>query len=120
MGEENEGLLFVGDRGIIMCGFNGASPRLIPESKMQEFKPPPQTLSRSAGNDREWIEACKGGKPGGANFEFEGPITEALLLGTVALRAGKKLYWGGPDMKVLNVPDAQQYVRREYRQGWTL
>jgi predicted dehydrogenase len=120
MGEENEGLLFVGDRGIIMCGFNGASPRLIPESKMQEFKPPPQTLSRSAGNDREWIEACKGGKPGGANFEFEGPITESLLLGTVALRTGKKLYWGGPDMKVLNVPDAQQYVRREYRQGWTL
>ncbi|HEU4386852.1 MAG TPA: Gfo/Idh/MocA family oxidoreductase [Blastocatellia bacterium] len=120
MGIENEGLLFIGDKGTIMCGFNGASPKLIPESKMQEFKQPPQTLPRSPGNDREWIDACKGGKPGGANFEFEGPITEALLLGNLALRTGKKLYWNGPEMRVLNVADAQQYVRREYRQGWTL
>ncbi|HWC75885.1 MAG TPA: Gfo/Idh/MocA family oxidoreductase [Blastocatellia bacterium] len=120
MGRENEGLLFVGDTGTIMCGFNGANPKLIPESRMQEFKQPPQTLPRSPGNDREWIEACKGGKPGGANFEFEGAITETLLLGNVALRAGKKLYWQGPEMKVVNVPQAQQYVQREYRQGWSL
>jgi predicted dehydrogenase len=120
MGRENEGLLFVGDRGTILCSFNGGNPKLIPESKMQEFKQPPQSLPRSPGNDREWIEACKGGKPGGANFEFEGPITESLLLGNVALRTGKKLYWNGPEMKVLNLPEAQQYVRREYRQGWTL
>ena len=120
MGIENEGLLFVGDRGTILCGFNGANPKLIPESKMQEFKQPPPSLPRSPGNDREWIDACKGGKPGGANFEFEGPITEALLLGNLALRTGKKLYWNGPEMKVLNVADAQQYVRREYRQGWAL
>jgi predicted dehydrogenase len=117
MGRENEGLLFVGDRGSILCGFNGSDPRLIPESKMQEFKQPPKTLPRSAGNYREWIEACKGGKPGGANFEFEGPVTEALLLGNVALRAGKKLYWDGPGMKVVNPPDAQQYVTSEYRPG---
>jgi hypothetical protein len=120
MGEENEGLMFVGDRGTILCGFNGANPRLIPDSKMQEFKQPPKTLPRSAGNDREWIEACKGGPAGGANFEVEGPITEALLLGNVALRSGKKLTWSASDMKVLNVPDAQQYIRRDYRQGWNL
>jgi predicted dehydrogenase len=120
MGRENEGLLFVGDRGTILCSFNGGNPKLIPESKMQEFKQPAQTLPRSPGNDREWLEACKGGKPGGANFEFEGPITEALLLGNVALRTGKRLFWNGPEMKVLNVADAQQYVRREYRENWTL
>jgi len=119
-GTDNEGLLFVGDRGVIMCGFNGADPKLIPETKMQEFKQPPKTLPRSPGNDREWIEACKGGKPGGANFEFEGPITETLLLGNVALRAGKKLSWSGADMKVPNLPEAQQYIRNDYRQGWTL
>jgi predicted dehydrogenase len=120
MSQENEGLLFIGDRGTILCGFNGANPKLIPESKMQEFKQPPKSLPRSPGNDREWIDACKGGKPGGANFEFEGPITETLLLGNVALRAGKKISWDGPTMKVLNVPQAQQYVQREYREGWTL
>lgn len=117
MGRENEGLLFIGDRGSILCGFNGSDPRLIPESKMQEFKQPPKTLPRSDGNYREWIQACKGGKPGGANFEFEGPVTEALLLGNVALRAGKKLYWDGPSMKVVNPAEAQQYVSSEYRPG---
>jgi predicted dehydrogenase len=120
MGIENEGLLFVGDKGTILCGFNGAEPRLIPESKMQSFKQPPKTLPRSPGNDREWIDACKGGKQGGANFEFEGPITEALLLGNVALRSGKKLRWEAPEMKVSNVAEAQQYVRTDYRQGWSL
>jgi predicted dehydrogenase len=120
MGRENEGLLFVGDQGSILCGFNGANPRLIPETKMQEYKQPPKTLSRSAGNDREWIEACKGGQPGGANFEFTGPVTETVLLGNVALRTGKKLIWDGPKMKASNAPEAQAYIKREYRQGWTL
>jgi predicted dehydrogenase len=120
MGMGNEGLLFIGDNGTIMCGFEGQNPRLIPESKMKEFKQPPKTLPRSAGNNREWIDACKGGPAGGANFEFEGPITESVLLANVALRAGKKLYWDGAGMKVTNLPDAQQFVRDEYRQGWTL
>ena len=120
MGRENEGLLFIGDKGTIMCGFNGANPKLIPESKNQEFKQPPKTLPRSPGNDREWIEACKGGQSGGANFEFEGSVTETVLLGNVALRTGKKLNWDGPQMKSHNTPEAQQYVRGEYRQGWTL
>jgi predicted dehydrogenase len=111
MGQGNEGLMFVGDKGTILCGFNGANPKLIPESKMQEFKQPPKTLPRSAGNDREWIEACKGGQPGGANFEFEGLVTEAVMLGNVALRVGKKLIWDGPNMKAVNAPEAQAYVR---------
>jgi hypothetical protein len=93
---------------------------LIPESKAKEFKQPPKTLPRSAGNNQEWIEACKGGPAGGANFEFEGPITETILLGNVALRTGKKLYWDGPGMKIINAAEAQQYVRDQYRQGWTL
>jgi len=120
MGRGGEGLLFIGDAGTIMCGFNGANPRLIPESKMQEFKQPPKTLPRSPGNDREWLDACKGGAPGGANFQFEGPITEAVLLGNVALRARKKIYWDAPNMKITNSAEAQQYVHCEYRQGWTL
>jgi hypothetical protein len=120
MGLENEGLLFIGERGTIMCGFHGQNPRLIPESKMKDFKQPGKTLLRSVGNNEEWIKACKGGPPGGANFEFEGPITETLLLGNVALRTGKKLHWDGPGMKVTNIIEAQQFVRSEYRQGWML
>jgi hypothetical protein len=120
MGDENEGLLFVGDSGTILCGFSGENPKLIPESRMKEFQQPPKTLPRSPGNDREWIEACKGGKPGGANFEFSGPVTEALLLGNVALRAGAKIKWDSAGMKVTNVPTAQQYVQPEYRSGWSL
>ncbi len=115
-----EGLLFIGDSGTILCRFNGANPSLIPESKMKGFKQPPNTLPRSIGHYQEWIAACKGGNPGGGNFEFTGPVTEALLLGNVALRAGKKLNWDAPDMRVSNLPAAKEYVQPEYREGWTL
>lgn len=87
---------------------------------MKSFVPPPKTLARSPGNSREWIDACKSGKPGGANFEFEGPVTETVLLGNVALRAGKKLLWDGPAMTVRNAPEANQFVGRAYRDGWTI
>jgi predicted dehydrogenase len=119
-GRDNEGLLFVGDTGTILCGFNGANPKLIPDSKMQAFQQPPKTLPRSKGNDREWIEACKGGPVGGANFEFESQVTEAVLLGAVAMRTGKKLIWDPANMKISNAPDADQYLRCEPRPGWTL
>ncbi len=119
--EEDEGLLFVGDRGKILCGFNGAHPKLIPQAKMDAYKQPPQTLPRSPGNEREWLDACKGGKvkPGG-NFEFSGMVTETLLLGNVALRAGQKLNWDRANLKVLNSDAAQKFVAPERRKGWEL
>jgi len=120
MGQGNEGLFFVGDAGTIMCGFAGENPQLIPESKMRAFQPPPQTLPRSPGHEREWLDACKGGPAPGAHFGFAGPVTEALLLGNVALRAGKKIYWDSDNMKVVNAPDAQALVRDVYRPGWSL
>jgi len=117
--EDNEGLLFVGDRGKILCGFNGANPRLIPETRMNSYKQPAKTLPRSPGNEREWLDACKGSKvkPGG-NFEFSGLVTESLLLGNVAIRSGQKLSWDRSNMKVLNSDSAQKYVRPERRHGW--
>jgi predicted dehydrogenase len=118
--EEDEGLLFVGDRGKILCGFNGRHPQLIPEAKMSSYKQPAKTLPRSSGNEREWLDACKGGKvkPGG-NFEFSGMVTETLLLGNVATRWGQKLNWDRANMKV-NAEAAQKYVRPERRSGWEL
>jgi len=115
-----EGLLFVGDKGKILSDFTGGNSRLIPESKMKEYKQPPKTIPRSIGHHEEWIEACKGGKPAGANFEFSGLVTEALLLGNVSLRLRKKLYWDGPNLKVTNVPEANEYLHFQYRQGWVL
>ncbi|MBI1983495.1 MAG: Gfo/Idh/MocA family oxidoreductase [Acidobacteria bacterium] len=120
-GESNEGLLFIGARGTIMCGFNGRNPRLLPESKMKTFQPPPKTLPRSPGNEREWLDACKGNKTEpGANFEFSGRVTETLLLGNVALRVEGKLNWDRNALQVVNAPSAGEYVRPEVRQGWAL
>ena len=118
--EENEGMLFIGDRGKILCTFNGGSPRLIPQSKMDAYKQPPKTLPRSPGNEREWLDACKGGKvkPGG-NFEFEGMVTETLLLGNVAARLGERVTWDRSNLKVSS-DVAQKWVRPERRSGWEL
>jgi hypothetical protein len=119
--EEDEGLLFVGDRGKILCSFNGGSPKLIPESRMNSYKQPPKTLPRSPGNEREWLDACKGSKvkPGG-NFEFSGLVTETLLLGNVASRTGQKLNWDRLNLKVPNSEAAQKFVSPERRKGWEL
>lgn len=115
-----EGLLFIGDKGSILCGFTGENPALIPDSKMKAFTPPPKTLPRSIGHDREWIEACKGGKqkPGG-NFEFAGQVTETILLGNIALRTGERLAWDKANLKA-SVASAQALIHPEYRGGWSL
>jgi hypothetical protein len=118
--EEEEGLLFVGDRGKILCTFNGGNPKIIPQAKMESFQQPPKILPRSPGNEREWLDACKGSKvkPGG-NFEFEGLVTETLLLGNVAARMGQKLTWDRSRLSV-NSDVAQKWVSPERRKGWEL
>jgi predicted dehydrogenase len=118
--DEDEGLLFVGDRGKILCTFNGGNPKIIPQAKMDSFQQPPKTLPRSPGNEREWLDACKGSKvkPGG-NFEFEGLVTETLLLGNVASRMGQKLTWDRPSL-IVNSDVAQKWIRPERRKGWEL
>jgi predicted dehydrogenase len=116
-----EGLLLLGDRGAILCGFNGRRPRLIPEAKMRAYQEPPKTLPRSPGNDREWLDACKGGKvKPGANFQFSGVVTETVQLGNVALRSGQRLAWDGFNLKVTNSPSAERFIRPERRPGWDL
>lgn len=114
------GILFVGDKGKIMCPGWGGNPRIIPEAKMKAYKRPAKTLARSRGHHRDWIDACKGGNPASSNFDYSGPMTEVILLGNVALRTGKKLTWDGPNMKATNAPEADKYVRPEYHNGWTL
>ena len=116
------GILFVGDKGKML------EDRLIPESRRREYGKPPQMIPRSPGHHVEWIEACKGGKAAGSDFvNHAGRLAEAVLLGNVALRPElrermnrTKLMWDGPNLKITNVPEANKFLHREYREGWTL
>lgn len=120
--DPEDGLIFVGDKGkILVEGWGGERPMLIPESKMQAYKKPPKTLPRSIGHYKEWIEACKNGTPTQANFEFAANLTETLLLGMISVRlGGKKLIWDSENMKISNLPDANKYIHYKYRNGWNL
>ncbi len=120
MGDDDGGVLLVGDKGTIMCGCLGSNPRLIPETKMEAYEQPAKTIPRSPGIHEGWIEACKTGKQPCSNFEVSGTLTEIVLMGNLAIRSGKRIEWDGPNMKVTNFPEANKYVHREYREGWTL
>ncbi len=116
------GILFVGDQGKILCGGWSGPPRLIPESKMKEYQRPAPTLPRSPGHHREWIEACKAGKPedAKAGFWYSGPFTEALLVGNLAVRLGKRVEWDAKSMRSPNCPEADNYITKFYRNGFNL
>ncbi|MCF7849035.1 MAG: Gfo/Idh/MocA family oxidoreductase [Kiritimatiellales bacterium] len=106
------GTLYVGEKGKIFGG------RIIPEAKMKKYKQPAKTLPRSPGHYQEWIQACKGGQPGGSDFDFAGPLTEAVLLGNIALQTGKRLEWNSRKLEITNIPGANRFLRRAYRDGW--
>jgi predicted dehydrogenase len=117
-----DGLIFLGDKGAMYVeGWGGHSPRLIPESRNQAFPRPPKTMPRSIGHYQEWIHACKGGPPPRSNFDFAGPLTEAVLLGTISVRlGGEKLIWDSANLKITNLPEANEYLHYQYRPGWSL
>ncbi|MCU0913898.1 MAG: Gfo/Idh/MocA family oxidoreductase [Planctomycetes bacterium] len=121
MGHAEGGVLFKGTKGKLVGGVYGEGPRLIPESRMQEYKLPAKTLPRVAGShEQDWVRACKAGKNAGADFEYSGLLTEICLLGNIAKRVDARIEWDGPNLKVTNLPEANQYVRTPYRDGWTL
>lgn len=121
MGDTYGGALYVGDKGVILCGSHGANGlRIWPEKRMKEYQRPRKTLPRSIGHYKEWISACKGGEPAASNFDYAGPMTETVLLGNVAIRTGTLLYWDSKNMQFPNHPEADQYVHRQYRKGWSL
>jgi len=118
-----DGLIFVGDKGkMYVEGWGGHSPRLIPEAKMKAYQRPAKTLPRSIGHHNEWLKACKEGTPTRSAFDtFAGPLTEAVLLGTVCVRAGgERLLWDSANLKVTSSEKANEYLHYEYRKGWTL
>ncbi len=122
-GEEvtSSGLLLVGDKGSLYSPNDyGAANVLLPKENFKEFKKPEPSLPRSPGHFKEFVIACSGGPAAMSNFEYAGRLTETILLGNVALRAGKKIEWDAENMKCKNVPEADQYITREYRKGFEL
>lgn len=121
------GSLLVGDKGILYSPNDyGASFVMLPKKDFDGFKAPDATmpLHGDGNNDhnqkKDWVEAIKGGPAAPSNFDYAGVLTEAILLGNIAMRSGKKLEWDGETMSFTNDSNANQSLRREYRKGWTL
>ncbi|MBM3887718.1 MAG: Gfo/Idh/MocA family oxidoreductase [Verrucomicrobia bacterium] len=119
---EDNGIYFVGDKGVLMAGGWSGTPRLVPETKMQAFQRPPKTVPRSVGHRREWVEACIAGKPqdAKAGFWYSAPFTESLLVGLLPVLVGKRIEWNAAAMRATNAPEADAFIRKTYRRGFEL
>ncbi len=111
-------VLFLGEKGMLIADYG--KHQLLPEDQFRDFRRPDPFIPDSIGHHREWTEACKTGGPTTCNFEYSGALTEAALLSNVALRVGRKLTWDAANLKAVGCPEADAFLRREYRQGWTL
>jgi len=114
------GALLIGSKGKLLHDTYGLKPRLLPKSLHDSFGKPPQRLPRvdKEAHEMNWVDAAKGKVQASCPFEYAARLTEVMLLGIVALRAGKKIHYDGANMRITNVPQANDYLRREYRQGW--
>jgi len=113
-----DGVLFVGEKGMLIASYGGY--KLLPESRFKDFQPPAPFIPDSIGHHLEWIQACKTGAPTTCNFIYSGALTETVLLGIVAYRSGGRIEWSRGDLKVTNNPEANRFLSREYRKGWSL
>jgi predicted dehydrogenase len=137
-GDLGNGYIFEGTKGKLMANYN-MGPILLPTSRMKEVSFPAQSIHRipgaEAGHYTEWVDACVAGygkKQLSSPFEYAGPFTEAVLMGNLAIRSysmrtetgafpgRKKLLWDARNMKITNFEEANQFVKREYRAGWSL
>lgn len=114
------GLMFVGEKGVLVAGFTGGEHQLMPESRAKEFTPPAPSLPRSTGHYQEWISAAKGGSPASCEFQFGSLLTETALLGTIAQRTEKSLDWDPQRLRFPNDPEASVLLNPPYRKGWKL
>ncbi|MGB2664891.1 MAG: Gfo/Idh/MocA family oxidoreductase [Candidatus Acidiferrum sp.] len=114
------GAIIVGSKGKLMHNTYGAHPRLLPQSLQESAGKPPEKLARIPGEAHElnWVDAAKGKGETDSPFSYAAKLSEVMLLGVVALRAGRKINYDGANMRITNVPDANQYLTRQYRQGW--
>jgi predicted dehydrogenase len=116
----DNGILFVGEKGTLVCGGWSGPPRLFPQARRNSFRPPPKTIPRSIGHRAEWIQACKARRPEAAmaGFAYSGPFTEALLVGNLAVRLQQRIEWDSVNLRAKNAPDADPLIHKSYRAGF--
>ncbi len=111
---DKKNTLFIGTKGMLLCGFDDW--KLLPEADFADAKPP-QTIPKSPGFHREWIEACRGGPAASCHFGYSGPMAESVLLANIAYRVQGEFDWNAAEMKS-GRPDVDALLRRHYRRGW--
>ena len=115
------GTFYIGTKGVMHTGCYGERPRILPEEAHREFPVPEARIPRIKGSHfSHFIECCKAGKPTCADFGYAAGITEFLLLGHLAIKAGVgvKMDWDALKMRSSNVPEINHFVHRECRKGW--
>ena len=111
-----EATIFVGTKGMMIADYGRF--KLLPEKNFKGVRRP--RIANLMSHHAEWIKACKTGSPTGCDFAYAGPLTETVLLGAVACRAGKKLEWDAKNLKATNCPEADEFIKRVNRKGWEL
>lgn len=112
---EKKNTLFIGTDGMLICGFDAWS--LLPAEKFAGYEGPTQTIPKSPGFHREWLDACRGGTPATCNFDYTGPLSESVLLANIAYRVQGEFDWDAAAMKSSR-DDVNTLLRRQYRRGW--
>ncbi len=112
------GVMFIGPKGRIVADYNRHA--VLPSGESSEPGPFRILPASPVAHYRQWVEACKAGRKTTDGFDYAGPLTETVLLGNVAYRAGKPIEWDAKNLKITNEPEAMRFIRREYRKGWTL
>ena len=122
LGDGANGSYLVGDKGILTTGEYGGNSRLLPDERMADYKKPDPILERipEQNHYKNWLQACKGGKPACSNFNYAGPFTEMVQFGNLVVKSGKKLHWDNIKGVVTNVRHPDDIVSKEYRKGWEL
>jgi predicted dehydrogenase len=122
-GSDGGGGMFVGEKGILIHETYGNRPRIYPESVAKKAEAVPKTFPRiTVSHEQNWIQAAKGEAKASSPFSQAAPLTETMLLGIAALRAGqgRKVLYNAEKMEFTNAPEANQYLTRAYRKGWEL
>ena len=123
-GLPGNGMIFIGDKDTLYVPSYWGTGSFLSGAAVDDFKNIPQSLPRLQDFDKnhyqEWINACKGGPRALSNFDYSGPMTEAVLLGNVAIRAGQRIEWNAEQLKVTNLPEANRLIQAVCREGWSL
>ena len=115
-----KGVLFKGDKGWLLADYGFRIVMLRGDMTQYKSPTPKDLIPPSPGHHREWINACKNGTPTLCNFDYSGALIEHNLLALVAYRVGKKLEWDAKNLKAVNCPEADAFIHKTYRRGWTL